>query len=277
MEAARVSALRGHHVVLFEATGSLGGQILLARRAAWRRDLGGIADWLVAELRHLGVAVRYDTWAEAGNVLAEAPDVVIDATGGLPKQKAIPGGELALSSWDMLTQPPEPGRSVLIHDEAGGHQAVSLAEHLARGAMPVEIASPDRLIGRDLGGSSYPVYLRNLSRAGVVMTPNYDLARIEQAGNRLRATLTHEYGGPDIVREVDHVVTECGTEPVDGLFASLKPHAANRGVTDLAAILAAKAQPDVSGGFRLYRVGDAAASRDIHAALLDSLRLCKDL
>jgi hypothetical protein len=50
----------------------------------------------------------------------------------------------------------------------------------------------------------------------------------------------------------------------------------NRGVTDLAATLGNLPQPD-AGGMRLYRVGDAVASRDIHAALLDSLRLCAEL
>jgi len=277
MEAARVLALRGHRVVLFEASGRLGGQIRLAERAAWRRDLAGIADWLAAELGHLGVELRFDTLAEAETVLAEAPDIVIDATGGLPKALPVPGGELVTSGWDALTSPPEPGRSVLLHDEVGGHQAVALAEFLTRRGCRVEICTPDRLIGRELGGSSWPIYLGNLARAGVVLTPATALAGVERAGNRLRARLAHEYGGPHQWREVDLVVAECGTEPVPDLFAALKPHAVNRGVTDLAATLAAAPQPGVGGGMRLYRVGDAAAGRDIHAALLDSLRLCKDL
>jgi len=64
---------------------------------------------------------------------------------------------------------------------------------------------------------------------------------------------------------------------VGEIFAALKPLSANRGVTDLAALLAAGPQPGAGGGMRLYKVGDAVAGRDIHAALLDALRLCKDL
>lgn len=277
MEAARVLALRGHRVVLFEASGQLGGQVLLAQKAAWRRDMAGISDWLAAEVAHLGVDIRYNIYAEASDVLAENPDIVIDATGGLPKAKPMPGGDLALSSWDILANPPAPGSSVLIHDEVGAHQAVSLAEFLARRGCTVEISTPDRLIGRELGGSSYPIYLGDLARAGVTLTPTYALAGIVRTGNRLQARLVHEYGGPDINRQVDHVVAECGTEPITELFNDLKALAVNRGVTDLAATLSDQPQPVSETGLRLYKVGDAVASRDIHASLLDGLRLCRQL
>ena len=277
MEAARVLAARGHRVVLFEASGKLGGQIRLAEKAGWRRDMAGIADWLAAELGHLGVEIRFDTWAEAETVLAEEPDLVIDATGGLPKGKDIPGADLVATGWDVLTNPPEYGRHVLIHDEVGGHQAVSLAEFLSRRGCTVEICTPDRLVGRELGGSSYPIYLGNLARAGVTLNPATTLAEVERAGNRLRARLVHEYGGPYQLREVDLVVAECGTEPMPALFQALKPHSVNRGVTDLDATTNALPQPHAGQGMRLYKVGDAVASRDIHAALLDALRLSKDL
>ena len=48
----------------------------------------GIVDWRLAELERLGVEIRYDLFAEADDVLAEAPDVVIIATGGLPQTAA---------------------------------------------------------------------------------------------------------------------------------------------------------------------------------------------
>lgn len=166
---------------------------------------------------------------------------------------------------------------MLIHDEVGGHQAVSLAEFLTRRGCTVELCTPDRLVGRELGGSSYPIYLGNLARAGVVLTTATALAGVSRSGNRLSARLVHEYGGPDQRREVDLVVAECGTEPMPTLFQALKGHAVNRGVTDLDATIRAIPQPLAGQGMRLYKVGDAVASRDIHAALLDSLRLCKDL
>src|SRR5262249_48795254 len=93
LEAARVAAERGHTVVLFEAASRLGGQLLLAVRATWRKDLIAIVDWRAAELARLGVEVRLDTYAEAEQVLREQPDAVIVATGGLPNTEWLDGAK----------------------------------------------------------------------------------------------------------------------------------------------------------------------------------------
>ncbi|MEQ9260528.1 MAG: FAD-dependent oxidoreductase [Roseovarius sp.] len=278
MEAARVSRLRGHEVVLFEASDRLGGQIRLAERAAWRRDLAGIADWLEAELGHLGVVTRFNHLAEAEDVLAEAPDVVIDATGGLPKPPDMPGTALVQSSWDALAAPPGKGARVLVHDEAGGHAAISCAQHLAQQGAQVTLSTPDRAVGRDLGAASYPVYLSALARHGVRLLPDHHLLAVERDGNGLVARLGHEYGGPEWRCEIDMVIVERGTEPSGELFAALRPRSANRGVTDLQSLRGWVAQPVAAGeGPLLYQVGDAVASRDIHAALLDARRIAKDI
>ena len=81
MEAARICAGRGHEVVLFEASAKLGGQVLLAGKPDWRRDLLGITDWLEREIDRLGVSVRLNHFAEREDILKEAPDVVFIATG----------------------------------------------------------------------------------------------------------------------------------------------------------------------------------------------------
>jgi hypothetical protein len=72
------------------------------------------------------------------------------------------------------------------------------------------------------------------------------------------------------------VVVERGTFPVDEVFQALKGKSANKGVTDIDALLRGEPQPyRVTGdsGFLLYRVGDAVSSRSLHAALLDAFRI----
>ena len=79
---------------------------------------------------------------------------------------------------------------------------------------------------------------------------------------------------------VDQVVVEHGTVPADDLYFALKPLSTNTGVIDLERLIAGGEQDkklNPGGTFRLFRVGDAVSSRDIHAALYDSLRLCMAL
>ena len=280
IEAARVSAERGHKVTLFEATGKLGGQMLIAAKAEWRRDLLGIVDWYAARLEDLGVEIRWNTMAEAAEIEAEKPDVVIVATGGVPDTDYVPGGELATSVWDALTGPGLTG-SVLVYDDNGQAQAPSCADTLASNkAAQIEYVTTERAAAADMGTQNFSIYLEHFYRKGVKITPDSRLQRIERSGNKLRVTFSNEYGGPDIEREVDHVVVEHGTLPVDGLYHELRQGSSNLGNTDIDALLEGKPQARVEnpkGRFQLFRIGDAVASRNIHAAIYDSLRLCKDL
>ena len=79
---------------------------------------------------------------------------------------------------------------------------------------------------------------------------------------------------------MDQVVVEHGTLPLDELYFTLKPGSRNRGAVDYDALIANRPQAslqDDAGGFTLYRIGDAIASRNIHAAIYDALRLAKDI
>ena len=279
LEAARVSALRGHEVVVFEAASQPGGQIVLAAKATWRGDLLGIARWLVGEIGHLGVTLHLNRYAEAPDVLAERPDVVVVATGGVPNVAWVAGAEHVVSVWDVLGGQVEPGAEVLVFDDHGDHQGPSVVDFLAARGSKVELATPDRMSAQEIGATNFPVYLRNFYSTGVRLTPDHRLRSVEREGNRLRAVLRNEYSDADEVRVVDQVVVEHGTLPAAEVFHALAPQARNGGTLDLEALIAGRAQEidtNPAGGFMLFRVGDAVASRNIHAAIHDSLRLCKE-
>ncbi|MGD9714820.1 MAG: FAD-dependent oxidoreductase, partial [Thermomicrobiales bacterium] len=280
IEAARVSAARGHKVVLFEASSKLGGQMQIAALAGWRRDLLGIVDWYAQQLDELKVDIRWNTVASLADVEAEKPDVVIVATGGTPDTEITPGGNLAISVWDALTGPALSG-DILVYDDNGQPSAPSCADHLTgTPGAKVEYVTPDRAAAMDMGTQNFSIFLRNFYRKGVTLTPDSRLKEIVRSGNKLKVTFSNEYGGPDIERTVDHVVVEHGTIPVDDVFRECRGSSRNDGVLDQEALLRGVPQtgsvnPD--GTYMLFRVGDAVASRNVHAAIYDSLRLCKDL
>lgn len=281
MEAARVAALRGHRVKLYEAGPRLGGQILLAARAGWRKDMIGIADWLARELDELAVAVEVGTWVDGPEVVNDEPDVVLVATGGVPDTR-LPegGGELAVTTWDLLSGQVQPESECLLYDETGSHGALSTADWLAAGGVRVEVATPDHQVGRAVGGQNLPIYLRNLYRNGARLTPDHRLIGIRRAGNRLVATLWNEYARVRIERETPQVVLDRCTLPADGPFHALCARSRNLGVTDIEALIALQPQPqdaNPQGRFALFKLGDAVAMRDIHAAMLDANRLARVL
>ena len=253
---------------------------MLAARATWRKELLGIAEWLAAEVEHLGVALHLNRYAEAADVLAERPDVVVTATGGVPNLERVAGAEHAVSVWDVLGGQVEPGAEVLVFDDHGDHQGPSVVDYLASRGSSVELATPDRLTAQEVGATNYPVYLASFYAKGVTLTPDHRLRSVERDGNRLRAVLRNEYTDEEETRFVDQVVVEHGTLPAAELFHELAPLARNEGELDIEALIAGRPQAVASnpdGGFMLFRVGDAVASRNIHAAIYDSLRLCKEL
>jgi 2,4-dienoyl-CoA reductase-like NADH-dependent reductase (Old Yellow Enzyme family)/thioredoxin reductase len=273
LEAARVAAARGHEVVVFEAASEPGGQIRLTARTPRRREMIGIIDWRVAECERMGVSIRTNVYAEEDDVMAEAPDVVIIATGGLPHTDVCPGADLAVSSWDILSGDVKPGRNVLLFDDAGDPAALQAAELLAEAGATVEIMTPDRTFAPEVMAMNLVPAMRALQPHGVRFTVTWRLAAIERAGNQLRAVIGTDYD--DHAREeriVDQVVVNHGTIPLDDLYFALKPRSANGGRVDYDALIAGLPQPN-GAGMRLYRVGDAVAARNTHVAIYDAFRL----
>ena len=280
LEAARVAASRGHEVILFEASNQLGGQLILAAKCSWRKDLRGITDWLISQVETLGVDVRINVLADAVEVLKEKPEVIIIATGGTPVIGHFPGSELAVTTWDLLARQVEPGKDVLIFDEAGGHGGLSTAEDIAKRGSNVELVSPDRTHGAEVGHNHLVPHMTELYRAGVKLSVDLRLLEVRRSGNKLVAVLANTYSGETEERVVDQIVGDYGTLPDDDLYESLKPDSKNLGELDLHALAAFTAQKTVHnkrGDFFLYKVGDAWASRNVHAAIFDAARICQFL
>ncbi len=280
LEAARVCAESGHRVTLFERETRTGGQVNIAARADWREGLSGIVRWLDQQVRKLGVDLRLGAAPDAAAVLAEAPDYVVIATGGRPNLGEVRNGpELAMSTWDLLEGRVEPAANILLYDDHGGDAGPGTASFAARRGALVELVTPERKIGVELGATSYATHLEKLYETGVVITPDTRLREIYREGGKLIAVLRNEYTDAEEERVVDQVLIEHGTLPRDALYFALKAGSRNLGEVDLRALAANRLEPVVNnpeGRYFLYRIGDAAASRNIHAALYDALRLCKE-
>ena len=277
LEAARVSAERGHKVMVFEAANQPGGQVRLTAQSPRRREMMGIIDWRMAHCEKLGVDFRFNTWAEADTVLAETPDVAIIATGGIPDMQILrEGNDLAVSPWDIISGDVQPGANVLVFDEAGDHAGLQAAEFIANTGGKVEIMTADRTFAPEVMGMNLVPYMRSLQRRDVAFSVSYRLIAIRRDNNRLIAQIGSDYVGISFEREFDQIVVNDGTRPMDDLYFELKPLSRNLGVVDYDALLDGRPQNlvrNAESSFELYRIGDAVSARNTHAAIYDGLRL----
>ncbi|WP_282157505.1 NADH:flavin oxidoreductase [Shimia thalassica] len=283
LEAARVAAERGHDVAVFEAQPDPGGQIRLTAQSPRRREMMSIIDWRMAQCAARDVVFHFNTWAEAEDVTALNPDVVIIATGGLPNTELFETGKdtpHVVTTWDLISADVKPAQNVLIYDESGDHPALQAAEIAAAAGSQVEIMTPDRVFAPDVMAMNLVPYMRSLQDKDVTFTVTRRLMDVTRSGNKLSATIGTDYSDHTEQKEYDQVVVNYGTLPLDDLYHELKPQSSNCGAVDYDALIAGAPQTVVrndEGAFQLFRIGDAVSARNTHAAIYDALRLVKDL
>ena len=283
LDAARVASERGHDVTVFEAAADPGGQVRLTAQSPRRREMIGIIDWRMAQCAARDVTFHFNTWAEAADVTTLNPDVVIVATGGMPnlelfEQKAEQAH--VVSAWDIISGDVKPAGKILIYDESGDHPALQAAEVAANAGSSVEIMTPDRTFSPDVMAMNLVPYMRALQDKDVTFTVTRRLMGVAQNGNKLTATIGTDYSDHTYDTDVDQVVVNYGTMPLDEIYFALKPSSSNKGEVDYDALIEGQTQNisrDDNGSFQLFRIGDAVSARNTHAAIYDALRLMKDI
>jgi NADPH-dependent 2,4-dienoyl-CoA reductase/sulfur reductase-like enzyme len=247
--------------------------------------MAGIIRWFDMETKRLKIERRLGISADAEMILAENPNIVVLATGGLSHTEQVPAWGVAqgfaVSAWDILSGQVTPAKNVLLYDSIGTHAGFGTADFMASRGSQVEIVTPDVKVADDVGGTTFPIFYRRLYGQGMIATPNYWLDSVYAEGNKKIAVLRNEYTEVLEEREVDQVVIENGITPNVELYWALKDRSKNKGQTDIVSLFAAEPQPALAeklaeDEFLLFRVGDCVSQHNIHGAIYDALRLCKD-
>lgn len=250
MEAARVAALRGHRVVLFERDARLGGQVLLAARAPQRGEYIGNARWLERHIERLpAIEVRLGHGASAADVLALQPEAVIVATGALPARPNLPGldgarvldAEAVFAGAALSSSGPHP--RVVVIDEEGYARGAGVADLLAERGCRVEFVTSQYMPAQRLPDMVRVPILRRLYGQRVRFHPNLVVLGVEGTTVRLRQFFSDE---------------EITIDGVDAVVLAYPPRAENA--------LARELKGRVSW---LRAIGDCVAPRGIASAILE--------
>lgn len=225
LEAARVSALRGHKVMLWEKASKLGGQINLAAIPPMKQELSKWIIYLSTQVKKAQVKVELNKEATPELIEKEKPDVVIVATGGKPLTPAIPGveGKKVVTANEVLEGKLAISRGkVLII--GGGMAGCEIADMLAdtgynqtTGSVPVTIVEMLADIGLDVIPQTRMLLLPRLREKGVEVITSATVREFLEDG-----VIIIKDGQEETIRGMDFIILACGTESVDELSAKIK-------------------------------------------------------
>ncbi|MBP2641570.1 MAG: NADH:flavin oxidoreductase/NADH oxidase [Firmicutes bacterium] len=274
LEYARVAAMRGHFVTIWEETGHSGGQVRLASQPPGRHEFGRLPNYLLRTCAGLKVEICYEKKATADNVLeavrSAAFERVVIATGAKPMTLLIPRDEEArvLHAWDVLKKKVKVGSDIVIIGGGllGVETALFLAESgtisaqdlrfqllhqaerpeelyylLTQGNRRITIVETGRGIGRDIGLSTRWSKLKRLKQFNVRTMDQAEVIAIKQ-----NKVLVQNPAGSERI-SIDTVINAGRTCSNDELFAELQ------GKID-----------------KLSIIGDASEPRNMQAAIKDA-------
>lgn len=248
MEAARVSAMRGHEVILYEKDDRLGGQLNLASVPPHKEEIKNVLAYLEPQIRKLGVKVTLGEEVTSSVVGKIKPDVVFVATGSVPvvpENLEVKGSNMVTAN-DVLAGVASVGKRVVV--VGGGMVGAETAEFLAGKGKKVTVLEMLGRIGWDMVPMVVTLLYRRLKELGVVMLTN---AKVRQISG---GSVVYEKDGKKQTVEADSVVLAMGSKPNIGLMKKLKDRVAG-----------------------LYAIGDAKKPGNVLKAIHEGSRLTLEI
>ena len=222
LEAARVAALRGHHVTLFEKAKRVGGQMLLTSKAPGRDSYEDFIYFQENEIARLGIDLRLETTADAQMLRALGAEVVICASGGLPRRPLDAAGldaEHVVMGWDVLANTAKLGERVVVYSEEDYFETPNIAEAIAAKGKQVTIVHKWAQIGSEIDRYSFGAVMKRLEEYNVRIIGGSRLKGIK--GEQIECISAYS-GKTCTYGDFDTVVLVCGAVPNDHLYYQIK-------------------------------------------------------
>ena len=226
LEAARVAAIRGHHVTLCEKGPQLGGQVNLASVPPFMQEIGQLIKYLSLQVQKAGVQVELGQEVTPAFIDERMPDVVVVATGAAPLlPSSIPGidKDTVVTAWEVLGgHPAATARNVII--VGGGLTGCETADFLADtsdnlAAAPTEVTILEMRDSIALDSVAEPrhLLLNRLREKRVRILLRAEVKEILDDG-----VVFVRDGEKESIRGAEYVILAAGARPVDKLSTEIR-------------------------------------------------------
>ncbi|WP_318640206.1 bilirubin reductase, long form [Flavobacterium ardleyense] len=209
LEAARVAAIKGHHVTLIEKDTKLGGQLNIADKPPRKSEILRTVEDLEYAIHSNGVIVRMGENATTESILALKPEAVIVAVGATNFIPPIAGvnGPNVYDAWKVLAgEQNVSGRVAII---GGGMVGCETAEYLAEQGCKVSIVEMREKIASEIGSTVLPTMLELFNKHGVAQFTEHKVTNIT-----VGELICEDSKGNVVKVACDHVVMASGSHPV---------------------------------------------------------------
>lgn len=214
VEAARIAAIRGHKVDIYDMANEVGGQMNLACKPPFKQHLGLMKPYLERQLELHGVGVHLGKKLTKDDVLTLNADAVVCATGVKPAVLNIEGAERAVNARDIL-EGKASGKNIVVI--GGGSIGCETAEFLAKQGKKVSIVEMTDKLASNTGKTDQTILLGHLKGYGVKLLTECRVEKITADEVVYKAK-----DGKKAAVKADTVVLAIGDKPDSSLYDSLK-------------------------------------------------------
>lgn len=207
LEAARIAAMRGHEIHLYEKEKELGGQLNIASVPPAKGEIKKFKEFLLREIGRLPIQVMHGE-LDGKTLKGLSPDFMVVAVGGRPLRMEGPGfeNEKVISAWDVLFRRKEVGRRVVII--GGGQVGLETAHFLLEEGKEITVLEMLKRVGQDMSLKARKMVLEILVQNGVEILTEAKALSVEKGD-----VVFSRAGVVDRVKGVDSIVVAVGTAP----------------------------------------------------------------